>query len=194
VVRFPSLGAISGDWGGGYDVGLAALAAAVRAQDGRGAPTLLAGLVPAQFGLADPLAVTVALHLGELSQRRLVELPPVVFDAAQRGDQVAGDIVLRLADEVTAFAVAAIRRLGSAGDLVDVVLGGGLLRPRLPLLDDAVRAGIRRQAPGARVLVVDCEPIVGAGLLALAEAGAPPAAAGRLRATLRRRAPARIGG
>jgi N-acetylglucosamine kinase-like BadF-type ATPase len=185
VVRFPSLGAISGDWGGGFDVGLAALGAAARAQDGRGEPTLLAGLVPAHFGLADPLAVTVALHLGELAESRLVELPPVVFDAARGGDQVARDIVLRLADEVTAFAVAAIRRLALTRDDLDVVLGGGLLRAGLPLLDDAVRAGIQRQAPGARVLVVDCEPIVGAGLLALAEAGAPPAAAARLRAALR---------
>jgi N-acetylglucosamine kinase-like BadF-type ATPase len=184
AVRFLALGAISGDWGGGYDVGLAALMAAARAQDGRGRPTLLASLVPAYFGLADPLAVSVALHMGELSESRLVELPPLVFDAARQGDQVAADVVLRLADEVTAIAVAAIRRLALARDDLDVVLGGGLLRAGLPLLDDAVRAGIRRQAPGARVLVVDCEPIVGAGLLALTEAGASPAAAARLRAAL----------
>jgi N-acetylglucosamine kinase-like BadF-type ATPase len=186
VVRFPALGAISGDWGGGYDVGLAALAAAARAQDGRGRPTLLAASVPAYFGLADPLAVTVALHLGALPRSKLVELPPVLFDAARHGDEVAGEVVLRLADEVTAFALAAIRRLALARDDLDVVLGGGLLRAGLPLLDDAVRAGIQRQAPGARVLVVDCEPIVGAGLLALTEAGAPPAAAPRLRAALQR--------
>jgi N-acetylglucosamine kinase-like BadF-type ATPase len=185
VVRFPALGAISGDWGGGYDVGLAALVAAARAQDGRGAPTLLATAVPAHFGLADPLSVSVALHLGELSLSRLVELPPVVFDAARRGDQVAADVVRRLADEVTAFALATIRRLELERDDLDVVLGGGLLRAGLPLLDDAVRAGIHGQAPGARVLVVDGEPIVGAALLALTEAGASPAAAARLRAALK---------
>jgi N-acetylglucosamine kinase-like BadF-type ATPase len=184
VVRFPALGAISGDWGGGYDVGLAALAAAARAQDGRGKPTVLANTVPAHFGLADPLAVSVALHLGELPESRLVELPPVLFDAARDGDRVAGEVVLRLADEVTAVAAAAIRRLAMAGDDPDVVLGGGLLRAGLPLLDDAVRVGIQRQAPRARAIIVDCEPIVGAGLLALAEAGAPPAAAARLRAAL----------
>jgi hypothetical protein len=36
------------------------------------------------------------------------------------------------------------------------------------------------------VVVVDSEPIVGAGLLALTEAGAPPAAAARLRAAVSR--------
>ena len=35
-VRFPALGAITGDWGGGYDVGAAALFAAARCEDGRG--------------------------------------------------------------------------------------------------------------------------------------------------------------
>ncbi len=187
VVRFAALGPISGDWGGGYDVGLAALAAAVRAQDGRGAPTRLATTVPAHFGLADPLAVTEALHVGTLPLSRLVELPPALFDAARHGDEVARDVVLRLADEVTTFALATIRRLALARGDVDVVLGGGLLRAGLPLLDDAVRAGIQREAPEARVLVVDHEPIVGAALLALAEAGAPPAADGRLRAELRPR-------
>jgi N-acetylglucosamine kinase-like BadF-type ATPase len=128
--------------------------------------------------------VSIALHLGELPLGRLVELPPVVFDAARRGDPVAAGLVLRLADEVVVVAVTAIRRLALERQDVDVVLGGGLLRAGFPLLDDAVRAGIQRKAPGARVLVADAEPIVGAGLLALAETGAPPAAAARLRAAL----------
>src|SRR6202007_915357 len=40
-VRFASLGAVSGDWGGGFDVGLAAAGAAARSQDGRGPHTIL---------------------------------------------------------------------------------------------------------------------------------------------------------
>ena len=154
VVRFPALGAITGDWGGGYDVGFAALGAAVRAQDGRGAPTLLESAVPAYFGLPDPLAVSVALHTGELAEGRLVELPPLLFDAARQGDPVSRDVVVRLAGEVVAVAVAAVRRLALLDrhpDVVpDVVLGGGLLRAGLPLLDDAVRSGILQEAPAAR--------------------------------------------
>ena len=34
--RFAALGSITGDWGGGFDVGLAALSAAARSEDGRG--------------------------------------------------------------------------------------------------------------------------------------------------------------
>jgi len=63
--RFPALGAITGDWGGGYDVGLAALSAAARSEDGRGPATTLQEAVPAAFGLATPheLAVTLPYAL-----------------------------------------------------------------------------------------------------------------------------------
>ena len=45
-VRFPALGPITGDWGGGYDVGEAGLSAAARSEDGRGPATQLERLVP----------------------------------------------------------------------------------------------------------------------------------------------------
>jgi hypothetical protein len=68
-----------------------------------------------------------------------------------------------------------------------VVLGGGLLRAGLVLLDDAVKGTIVSHAPRARVLIVDREPIVGAGLLALAvrEGRRWRGSAARARAALR---------
>ena len=39
--RFPALGPTTGDWGGGSDIGLAALGVAVRSEDGRAGPTAL---------------------------------------------------------------------------------------------------------------------------------------------------------
>ena len=53
-VRFPALGAITGDWGGGYDVGLAAVSAAARSEDGRGPRTSLERAIPAHYGLRTP--------------------------------------------------------------------------------------------------------------------------------------------
>src|SRR5918994_1384882 len=35
-VRFPAIGELSGDWGGGNDIGVAAVGAALRGEDGRG--------------------------------------------------------------------------------------------------------------------------------------------------------------
>jgi N-acetylglucosamine kinase-like BadF-type ATPase len=75
-VRFPALGSISGDWGGGFDVGLAALSAAARGEDGRGPRTELERVVPEHFRLESPSALAEAIHLGSIPLRRLVELPP----------------------------------------------------------------------------------------------------------------------
>jgi hypothetical protein len=126
-VRFPALGPISGDWGGGFDVGLAAQYAAARAEDGRGPRTALERIVPAHFGLDAPSALAEAIHLGRVPQRRLVELPPAVF-AAAASDPVAAEIVDRLASEIVVLVQVALRRLELTGEPVEVlrVTGGGV--------------------------------------------------------------------
>src|SRR5207253_1868900 len=86
--RFPALGDISGDWGGGQDVGATAVWAAARSQDGRGPRTPLEQLVPAHFGLTTPLELAEAVHTGAVPRRRFIELAPLVFAEAER-DPVA---------------------------------------------------------------------------------------------------------
>lgn len=181
--RFLSFGPASGDWGGGRDIGLAALAAAVRAADGRGQETVLETAVPAHFGLAGPCEVARAVHLEEMPIARLGELAPVVL-AASDADPIAADIVHRLADEVIAFACAAVRRLELTGEDPDVVLGGRVLRALSPSVIETIARGVRQVAPDARVLVTPSEPIVGAALLGLDALGADSSAKDRARAEL----------
>ena len=180
TARFLSLGEISGDWGGGADVGLAALAAAARGADGRGPRTVLEAAVAAHFGYSDPLDVTRALHRGELAKSRLGELVPVVFAASEQ-DTVAAGIVRRLADEVTAFASAALRRLDLTEADPDVVLGGRLLRAASSDVVDTIAHAVHEVAPNARVLVSASDPIVGAALLGFDALGADASVGGRAR-------------
>jgi N-acetylglucosamine kinase-like BadF-type ATPase len=185
TVRFPAVGHVSGDWGGGYDVGAAALWHAVRAEDGRGDPTVLAERVPAHFGLGRPHQLTEAVYFGRLDGSRLAELSPVVFEAAREGDAVAGSIVDRLADEIVTMAVTAIRRLdlvGGAG--LDVVLGGGIFRNDHTGFLRRIRRGIRRVAEAAVLQVMTDPPVVGAVLLGLDRLGAGPDAVAAVRAGL----------
>jgi len=182
-VRFPSLGEIRGDWGGGADVGLAALAAAARSADGRGPRTVLETAVPAHFGLGEPLEVSRALHLRQMPTARLNELARVVF-AVCDADSVAAGIVGRLADEVIAFAGAAIRRLELSEADPDLVLGGRLLCVASLSVVERIARGVREVAPNARVRVAPSEPIVGAALLALDAVGADASARARARAEL----------
>jgi N-acetylglucosamine kinase-like BadF-type ATPase len=182
-VRFLSLGPVSGDWGGGADVGLAGVAAAVRSADGRGPRTVLETAVPAHFGLSDPLEMSRALHVRDIPTGRLGELAPVVF-ALYDEDAVAAGILYRLADEVISFAAAALRRLELTGDDAEVVLGGRLLRALSPSVVDSIARGVHGVAPNARVLVSPSEPIVGAALLGLDALAADARTRARARAEL----------
>lgn len=164
VVRFSGLGDISGDWEG---VGRAALSAAVRGRDGRGPRSVLERLVPEHFGLRRPEDVTLALYRNRFGDARLRELPPLVFAAAAAGDPVAEGIVDLLADEIAAFAIAAIRRTSTVRRDVEVVLGGGLARSGDSRLLGRVETLIGAVAPRARIVVLDRPPIVGAALLGL---------------------------
>jgi N-acetylglucosamine kinase-like BadF-type ATPase len=175
-VRFPALGAITGDWGGGYDVGLAAMSRAARSFDGRGPKTTLEQAVPAHFGLETPYELAEAIHAGRIQQRRALELPPVVFAEAAH-DEIAAAIVDQLADEIVALAGTALRRLEMDGE---VLLGGGLLQEENSRVLDRIRAGL----PGVSVRVTGAPPIVGAALLALDRLGANGEAQARARAEL----------
>ena len=183
-VRFPALGEISGDWGGGHDVGMAALGAAARGEDGRGPRTSLERLVPAHFGLDAPHELVRAIHVGRFSEREVIELAPIVL-AAAADDAVAAEIVDRLAAEVVALARAAL----------DAARPDRRARARRARRR---AAAVRRRAPAARHRDAACAssgrsslidaavspPIVGSALLGLDELGAGPEAQARLRREL----------
>ena len=183
-VRFPAIGELSGDWGGGRDVGVAAVGAALRGEDGRGPRTTLTRLVPDWFGLPSALAVVEALFLERIDQRRVLELVPLVFAEADAGDEMAAQLVARQVDEIVAMAGAVIRRLDLTGRDVEVVLGGGQFQREAPSFLERIRSGIGQIAPAARLTQVTAPPVVGAALLGLDRLGAAPGAAERLRATL----------
>lgn len=181
--RFPSLGTISGDWGGGYDVGLAALHAAARGEDGRGPRTTLERSVPAHFGLTAPHEVAEEIHRCRMDGRRLEELPPVVFADAEH-DEVAAKIVERLAGEVVALARVALQRLELEGEPAEVLLGGGLLQASNGRLLGAIEVGLHEVAPAVVIRQASSPPILGGALLALDELGAGPEAQERFRQEL----------
>ncbi|MDG6106510.1 ATPase [Dactylosporangium aurantiacum] len=165
--RFPSLGQLSGDWGGGHHLAALALYYAVRGEDGRGRPTALTGAVTERYGLPSAEAVSVAMHLGDLPAGRLDELCEVLFTVAAAGDAVAGRVVARLAEEIEALVRVAAGRLALLDTAYTVVLGGGVLTARHPQLHTDVVARLAALSPHASVTVLSSPPVAGAALLAL---------------------------
>jgi N-acetylglucosamine kinase-like BadF-type ATPase len=162
VARFLALGDYTGDSGGGHNIGLLGLAAAIRDRDGRGQATVLSTSVPAHYGMRRPEDVAVAVHSGRIRYSELYVLAPLVFAAARAGDDVAARIVAGFADEVVTMVSALVRRLHLSRSDVEVVLGGGTLQNSNGLVLDRVTRGIVAQTPGARVSVLRVAPVFGA--------------------------------
>ncbi|MFI8346516.1 N-acetylglucosamine kinase [Streptomyces sp. NPDC085596] len=183
TARFPALGRLSGDWGGGWGLAEEALWHAARAEDGRGEPTELARALPARFGLPTTAALIESLHLGRLARDRRHELTPVLFSTAADGDPVARSLVDRLAEEVALMAKIALTRLDLLTEPTPVLLGGSVLAAGHPQLNDGIRTRLTAQAPLAEVQLVTAPPVLGAALLGLDHLGTTPEALERARLT-----------
>ncbi|MFJ9635519.1 N-acetylglucosamine kinase [Streptomyces sp. NPDC101178] len=181
TARFPAIGRISGDWGGGAGLAEEALWFAARAEDGRGEPTELARTLPGHFGLDSMYALIEALHRGAIPLTRRHELTPVLFATGGAGDPVAAALVERLAEEVVAMASVALSRLGLLEEEAPVLLGGSVLAARHPQLNDRVAELLAVRAPKAVARVVSEPPVLGAALLGLDVTGAAPEVHRRLR-------------
>jgi N-acetylglucosamine kinase-like BadF-type ATPase len=180
--RFLALGRFTGDWGGGVDLAMEVMWWATRAEDGRGEPTALSAAVAEYFGRASASDVAIGIHLGEVDDADLIRLTYVLFDVALAGDPVAVRLVDRLAEEISLLALVAMRRLRLTGLDTELVLGGGLLMARNPLLIDGITRRVHAEAPAAQVGVLDVPPIAGAALLGLDQLGIDRGAHDRLRA------------
>ncbi len=167
TLRFAGIGDLAGDWGGGGGLGEAALAAAIRAGDGRGPRTSLERAVAAHFGRRTPEAVMLAMYEERLPAARRNELAPAVFREAAAGDAVARSLIDRLAAELAGMASALIRRLHLTRQPVDVVLAGGVFNATDPAFYRQLTEQIVGVAPQARLVRPLIPPVGGAALLAL---------------------------
>ena len=186
VHRFPALGKISGDWGGGYRLGEEALWWAVRAEDGRGPGTVLKTAVAGYFGAATVFDVVQGLHFGEIDAALIHGLCPLLFEVAAAGDEVAQAVVARFVEEVSVLVAVILRKLGLTEDAPEVVLGGGVLTGVAAAVIAEIERRCLKVAPRAVVRVVDVNPVVGAALYGLDAIGASEAAKAALKAATQR--------
>jgi N-acetylglucosamine kinase-like BadF-type ATPase len=170
---FPALGSYSGDWGGGAGLAEEMVRLMMRAWDGRGRPTLLTELILRALALPSPEALLRALYLEQMDSRRLLDLVPLLFQAAEAGDAVARDLVVRQGTEMGVMVNALIRRLDLATLPVEVVLAGSVFKGQGTLLAHTVAQVVRPVAPQARLVRPRYEPVAGAALLALESLSGP---------------------
>ena len=166
-IVLPGLGPISGDWGGGWTLSQEMIRMIMRAWDGRGEPTILSDMVLEALELESVEELLSRLYHDQVDQKRLLHLVPLLFEAAEAGDQVARGLIVQMGTEVGVTANALIRRLALEDQDLEVVLGGSVFKGQGTLLIDTVKTVVHRENQYASIKKSTYEPVVGAVFLAL---------------------------
>jgi N-acetylglucosamine kinase-like BadF-type ATPase len=169
-VRVGGYGWDYGDFAGGNVITHAAVAAAVRAEDGRGEPTQLVERLLDLSGQASMEDFLARAYRDDAYVWSL-GLPKMVFSASRNGDLVARKIILDVADEMAVTATTLIRRLSMEAEDFDLITAGSVFKGEDPAFLAAIQTKVHATAPGARFRMPLYPPVVGAGLLALEEEG-----------------------
>src|SRR5882672_3581108 len=143
AARAGGWGHMIGDEGSGYWIGREAVAAVMRAADGRGPATRLSDDILAHFSVNDVSRLPRIVYDREIPRMRVAALGPIVEGAASEGDAVAMRILERAVDELMLV---------------------------VPSLAAVLPRRLVEVAPRCQVQLLDEEPAVGAVWLALAEA------------------------
>jgi N-acetylglucosamine kinase-like BadF-type ATPase len=169
AARAGGWGHMIGDEGSGYWIGREALAAVMRAADGRGPATRLTREILMRFGVDDESRLPRIVYDRELPRVSVAAVGPIVQAVADQGDAVAARILERAADELVLAAESVATRLEMRGDAFSFYLAGGVFRV-VPWLADELPKRLVEVAPRAQTEVLLEEPAIGAVWLALAEA------------------------
>lgn len=174
------LGMCWGDFNGAAGLVLEATRAIGHAWIGRGPATALSDAFVQAYGAADvpDLVERVSRGAAPPPDGRLA---PLVFAAADAGDEVACRIVRWAGEDLGKTAAAVASKLALEREAFDVVLAGGVFRARSALLTDALAEQVHLCAPDARVAPLEAPPVAGSVLLAFDAAGIPTPLALRAR-------------
>ncbi len=156
-----------GDEGGGFDIALRGIRAAVRALDGRGESTRLLKDAAAHFGFSlDRDSVLAALP--SMSRRHiLASFAPVVILAAKSGDYVAGEIIKQAVCEQALCILTAARSIFKNHDEFPVALHGSVACN--DMVANGIHAKVSAEFDNARFLLPNCSPAIGLAIFTLNE-------------------------
>jgi N-acetylglucosamine kinase-like BadF-type ATPase len=158
-----------GDEGSGYWIGREALAAVMRAADGRGPDTGLTADILAHFGVADVSRLPRIVYDRAQPRLSVAVLGPLVQRVSERGDAVATSIRERATEELVLAAQSVTARLEMRGEAFTFYLAGGIFRV-VPRLAAQLPPRLAEVAPRCQVELLNRDPAAGAVWLALAEA------------------------
>lgn len=127
TARCGGWGGLLGDEGSGYQISIAALRAAARAADGRGAMTSLLPTLIEYFEIKDLHELIPIVYSDQMDRAKIAGLAPLVFAAADERDEVAETILATAIEELAKMVSIPARDLGLADSPFVVAVAGGVL-------------------------------------------------------------------
>ncbi|MEA4882991.1 MAG: BadF/BadG/BcrA/BcrD ATPase family protein [Clostridia bacterium] len=171
AARLSGWGNIMGDLGGAYDIGRKALQKVTAAEDMGDDCSSLKQRVLEHFGLPDLRSLQALLYQSESKVGLVAQCSKVVGCGAQTGDPVCVEILQNAGCELGRLAVRTAEVLGwSDDDAVEFSMAGGVFNAGPALVESYVET-ICRAYPKAAVKAPMFEPVIGAALMALSQAG-----------------------
>lgn len=160
-----------GDEGGGYDIGLRTLRAAIYAEDGRGPRSVLPEMIREAWGLG-VLYDMIGKVSGNPDARSLVASVTYLTEkAAAMGDEAALAVYAEAGHEMARQVLAVIRNGG--GTWIGPIVASGGAWKGSAVMFETFRREVRAVWPDAGIRFPDFEPIVGSVISRLlAEPGA----------------------
>jgi N-acetylglucosamine kinase-like BadF-type ATPase len=163
-------GALLGDEGSAYAMGLLGLRASAKAYENRSpAPTALVEAISQHFNINKEDFNRALVHLAyqkPLSRAEVASVAKVVTRLASQGDPMALRITSKVVNDLSELALCGARRLFSPAESFDVVAAGGLVKAG-ELILAPFREKILAEFPLVKIQTGTEVPVIALGRLAL---------------------------
>jgi N-acetylglucosamine kinase-like BadF-type ATPase len=156
---------ILGDAGSGFAIGHTGIRAAMKALDGRGAPTLLAHQLGTMYGVTTAEEMRRLVDGTRFGKFEIAAFATHVAEAADAGDATARAILAEAGRDLADNAIAIVRTLGMADADFPIATVGGVFKSREYVVGP-FREAIARVAPRASFVAPHHPPQAGAAILA----------------------------
>ena len=164
------------DEGGAFDLAKRGLIAAVRAADGRGAPTMLKELLFDELQIVEPGQISRRLHQNSLknpgksmTKDEVSALARFVDKACLAGDAVAAEILESAMSELAQMVTTVAKKLDISGKNARLAITGGVILHEP--CGSIFRKVMTRAMPGIEIVNPAFPPVVGAAIRALSFGG-----------------------
>lgn len=148
------------DEGGGAKIGIDALHAARRAEDGRGPKTKIEKRIYKHFGVQSTEELVQVVESEKFQKRDFAALNEIVEHAAEEGDKVARGILDEAIAELLLMTDTLHKRLNFGREEVDTVLIGGTINRNQYILRGFLRGARKRK--WMKPLALPDDPVSGA--------------------------------